>query len=102
MSGIEIAVAVFGIIGGLANACKLVLDLRDRRKKKNEKAAEIERLDKLVESLRQAEMRITGEYKRLHLRPSGELLTWELSCSLCFSSSFQGFWGSIADCAVCT
>jgi hypothetical protein len=72
MSGVEIAVAVFAIIGGLANASKLAIDLRERRKRKNENAAEVERLDRLEASLRRAETGIASEYERLRLSPSGE------------------------------
>jgi hypothetical protein len=70
MSGLEIAAAVFGIIGGIASATKMIKDLRElylKRKNGRSSAARTisetieQRLDRLEEQLRISELALEQE-----------------------------------------
>jgi hypothetical protein len=74
MSGLEIAAAVFGIIGGIASATKMIKDLREmylKRKNGRSSAARTlsetieQRLDRLEEQLRISELALEQEAQEI-------------------------------------
>jgi Na+/glutamate symporter len=82
MSGLEIAAAVFGIIGGIATTTKIVSKLRkqyvDKKKDKNNSAQSVsetieQRLERLEKQLRNSELALQG-YQSLDVRPNGKLI----------------------------
>ena len=82
MSGLEIAAAVFGIIGGIATTTKITSSLRKRyvekKKGKNNSAQSVSEtieqgLERLEKQLRNSELALQG-YQSLDVRPNGKLI----------------------------
>lgn len=80
MSGLEIAAAVFGIIGGIASTARVASSLRkryvDKKKGKTNSAQSVsetieQRLERLEKQLRSSELALQG-YQSLDVRPNGK------------------------------
>jgi hypothetical protein len=70
MSGLEVAAAIFGIIGGVASAYKLAVELRKRhQRRKNDKNATEERLRRVERQLKDSKAKL--ERRELATYPSG-------------------------------
>jgi hypothetical protein len=80
MSGLEIAAAVFSIIGGIATTTKIASKLRkqyvDKKKDKSNSAQFVsgtieQRLEQLEKQLRNSELALQG-YQSLDVKPNGK------------------------------
>jgi hypothetical protein len=80
MSGLEIAAAVFGIIGGIASTLRVASDLRKRyankKKGKSNSAQSVseaiaQRLERVENQLRSSELTLQG-YQSLNVRSNGK------------------------------